>query len=72
LIQPPNYTATNLLKEWIAKSEQSGIFVSRAKFIHSRLKINKDEIQGFAIADEHTPFVFINYADYPAPKLSLP
>lgn len=68
-IQPPNYTATNPIKEWIDKSEQNGIFVSRASFIHSRLKINKDEIQGFAIADEYAPFVFINSADYPAPKL---
>ena len=38
----------------------NGIFVSRTSFIHSRLKLDSDEFQGFAIADQHAPFVFIN------------
>ena len=68
-IEPPNYGDSTPLKKWIEKSEANGIFISRASFIHSHLKINKDEVQGFAIADKYAPFVFINSADFPAPQL---
>lgn len=68
-IAPPNYMNVNPIKRWIDKAESKGIFVSRSSFIHSRLKLNIDEIQGFAIADDYAPFVFINSADWNAPQL---
>ena len=68
-IEPPKYGDSTPLKKWIEQSEANGIFISRASFIHSRLKIIKDEIQGFAIADQYAPFVFINSSDFPAPQL---
>ncbi len=68
-IDPLNYENQEPIKHWIDKSEQKGIFVSRTSFIHSHLKIDKDELQGFAIADEYAPFVFINSADWNAPQL---
>jgi len=68
-IKPANYTTSSPLKEWIDKSEQNGIFISQASFIHSRLKINRDEIQGYALADNYAPFIFINSSDYAAPRL---
>ena len=45
--------------EWIDKAESNGAFISRTSFIHSRLKLDSNEIQGFAIADNFAPFVFI-------------
>lgn len=68
-IDPPNYMNVNPIKKWIDKAESKGIFVSRLSFIHSRLKLNIDEIQGFAIADDYAPFVFVNSADWKAPQL---
>lgn len=68
-INPINYKSNNPIIEWIDKAESNGIFISRTSFIHSRLKLNSDEIQGFAIADNFAPFVFINSDDWNAPQL---
>lgn len=68
-INPTNYVSSSPIKEWIDKSESNGIFISRTSFIHSRLVLDSDEIQGFAIADPYAPFVFINSEDYDAPQL---
>jgi Zn-dependent peptidase ImmA (M78 family)/DNA-binding XRE family transcriptional regulator len=64
-----NYEAQNPIKEWITKAESKGIFISRTSFIHSRLKLDSEELQGFAIADPYAPFVFINSDDWNAPQL---
>ena len=68
-INPSNYKTDNPIKEWIDKAESKGIFISRTSFIHSRLKLDSEEIQGFAIADPYAPFVFINSDDWNAPQL---
>ena len=68
-INPTNYGETHPLKKWIDQAEQNGIFISRTSFIHTRLKLDKEELQGFAIADPYAPFVFINSADWGAPQL---
>jgi len=57
------------IKYWIDKIEAKGIYVSRTSFIHSRLLLDKEELQGFAIADPYAPFVFINSQDWDAPQL---
>jgi Zn-dependent peptidase ImmA (M78 family)/transcriptional regulator with XRE-family HTH domain len=66
-IHPPNYT--HPMKEWVAKAEAKGIFISRTSFISSHLKLNSDEFQGFAIADALAPFIFINSEDWDAAQL---
>jgi Zn-dependent peptidase ImmA (M78 family)/DNA-binding XRE family transcriptional regulator len=63
------YYKDNPIKEWINKAESKGIFISRTSFIHSRMKLDSDEFQGFAIADNFAPFVFINSDDWNAPQL---
>lgn len=68
-INPSNYQSDNPIKEWIEKAESKGIFISRTSFIHSRLKLDSEELQGFAISDEFAPFVFINSDDWNAPQL---
>ena len=68
-IIPANYKTENPIKEWIDAAEINGIFVSRTSFIHSRLKLDSDELQGFAIADPYAPFVFVNSDDWNAPQL---
>ncbi len=68
-INPANYANDNPIKEWIDKAESKGIFISRTSFIHSRLKLDSYEIQGFAIADPFAPFIFINSDDWNAPQL---
>lgn len=68
-INPASYKTENPIKEWIDAAETNGIFVSRTSFIHSRLKLNSEELQGFAIADPHAPFVFVNSDDWNAPQL---
>jgi Zn-dependent peptidase ImmA (M78 family) len=68
-ITPASYKNDNPIKEWIDKAESQGIFISRTSFIHSRLKLDSDELQGFAIADPYAPFVFINSDDWNAPQL---
>lgn len=64
-----NYESQNPIKEWITKAESKGIFISKTSFIHSRLKLDSEELQGFAIADPYAPFVFINSDDWNAPQL---
>ncbi|MCX6241387.1 MAG: XRE family transcriptional regulator [Bacteroidetes bacterium] len=68
-INPSKYKSVNPIKEWIDSAELNGIFISRTSFIHSRLKLDSEEIQGFAIADPYAPFVFINSDDWNAPQL---
>ncbi|MFA5848843.1 MAG: XRE family transcriptional regulator [Bacteroidales bacterium] len=68
-INPAAYSTENPIKEWIDKAESKGIFISRTSFIHSRLTLDSEEIQGFAIADAYAPFVFINSDDWNAPQL---
>lgn len=67
-IDPLNY-AGKPIREWIDKAEAKGIFVSRTSFIHSRLKLDSDEMQGFSISDSYAPFVFVNSEDWDAPQL---
>lgn len=68
-IYPAHYKFENPIKEWIDAAETKGIFVSRTSFIHSRLKLDSDELQGFAISDSYAPFVFVNSEDWNAPQL---
>lgn len=68
-ITPTFYESDNPIKIWIDAAESKGIFISRTSFIHSRLKLDSKEIQGFAIADPYAPFVFINSQDWKAPQL---
>lgn len=68
-INPLNYKTNNPILEWIDKAESNGVFISRTSFIHSRLKLDSNEMQGFAIADNYAPFVFINSDDWNAPQL---
>jgi len=68
-INPLNYSTENPIKEWIEKSEAKGIFISRTSFIHTRLKLDSEELQGFTIADKYTPFIFVNSEDWDAPQL---
>jgi len=68
-ISPAGYKSDNPIKEWIEAAEKNGIFVSRTSFIHSRLKLDSEELQGFAIADPYAPFVFVNSEDWNAPQL---
>lgn len=68
-INPNNYIETNPIKEWVIKAEHNGIYVSRTSFIHSRLTLDKNEVQGFAIASPYAPFVFVNSKDWAAPQL---
>lgn len=67
-ITPGNYQKEPI-NEWIEKTELAGIFISRTSFIHSKLVLNKDIIQGFAIADKFAPFIFINSKNWKAPQL---
>jgi Zn-dependent peptidase ImmA (M78 family)/DNA-binding XRE family transcriptional regulator len=68
-IDPSHYTRVNPIREWIEKAEANGIFISRTSFIHSKLKLDSEELQGFTIADRYAPFVFINSEDWDAPQL---
>ncbi len=68
-ISPFHYTSDNPIKEWIKKAESKGIFISRTSFIHSRLLLDNEELQGFSIADKYAPFVFVNSDDWNAPQL---
>ena len=68
-INPLQYEYENPINEWIDKAESNGIFISRTSFIHSRLTLDSNEIQGFAISDLYAPFVFINSRDWNAPQL---
>lgn len=68
-INPPKYKTDNPIREWINAAESNGIFVSRTSFIHSKMKLDSEELQGFAIADQFAPFVFVNSDDWNAPQL---
>ena len=68
-ISPLHYTSDNPIKEWISKAEAKGIFVSRTSFIHSRLLLDNDELQGFSVVDKYAPFIFVNSDDWNAPQL---
>lgn len=68
-LNPSNYQFDNPIKEWIESAEKNGIFVSRTSFIHSKLKLDSEELQGFVIADPFAPFIFINSDDWQAPQL---
>lgn len=68
-VNPLNYKTNNPILEWIDGAEANGVFISRTSFIHSRLKLDSSELQGFAIADNYAPFVFINSDDWNAPQL---
>ena len=68
-INPALYKSENPIREWIDSAETKGIFISRTSFIHSRLKLDSEELQGFVIADPHAPFVFVNSDDWNAPQL---
>ncbi len=59
-----NYLLDGPISEWIEKAESRGIFISKTSFIHTRLKLDSEEIQGFAIADAYAPFIFINSEDW--------
>jgi len=68
-IDPANYQQGEPMKEWIAKAEAKGVFISRTSFINSHLLLNSEEFQGFAIADPFVPFVFINSDDWDSAQL---
>lgn len=68
-INPLKYNTDSPIREWIDKAEKKGIFISRTSFIHSKLLLNSEEMQGFTIADKHAPFIFINSEDWNAPQL---
>lgn len=67
-INPSNYQKTPI-NEWVEKAEKAGIFISRSSYLHSRLVLDRDLIQGFAIADDYAPFVFVNSKNWNAPQL---
>lgn len=68
-IDPKAYEGNEPFREWMTKAEALGIFISRTSFIHSRMKLDSDEFQGFAIADPYAPFVFINTEDWDKAQL---
>jgi len=68
-IYPTKYKTENPIREWIDAAESNGIYISRTSFINSRLKLNSEEVQGFAISDPYAPFIFINSEDWNAPQL---
>lgn len=68
-INPPFYTSSSPVKEWVDRAESEGIFVSRSSYINTKMKFDSDEMKGFAIVDRYAPFVFINTEDWKAPQL---
>lgn len=55
---------TNPLKYWIEKAESHRIFISMSSYFHTRMKLDINEVKGFAIADKYAPFIFINSEDW--------
>ncbi|MFA8342597.1 MAG: ImmA/IrrE family metallo-endopeptidase [Rhodothermaceae bacterium] len=53
----------DILKSWIEKVEKKRIFVCLASQIHSHLKLDRNEVRGFAISNKLAPFIFINSSD---------
>jgi Zn-dependent peptidase ImmA (M78 family)/DNA-binding XRE family transcriptional regulator len=68
-IDPTHYGEKSPMKEWIAKAEAKGIFITRTSNIHSRMKLDSNELQGFAIADNLAPFIFLNTEDWNTAQL---
>ena len=68
-MNPPAYQTNNPIKEWINAAETNGIFISKTSFIQAGLKLDLEELQGFAIADAYAPFVFINSNDWNSSQL---
>lgn len=53
----------DIIKYWVKKIEQKRIFVSLSSNVHSHLKIDINEVKGFAISNKYAPFIFVNSAD---------
>jgi Zn-dependent peptidase ImmA (M78 family) len=68
-IKPGSYGSEAIMRQWIRKAEDLGIFISRSSFIHSHLILDSGEMQGFAISDPYAPFIFINSEDWASPQL---
>lgn len=68
-INPLSYKPNSIILQWVRAAERKGIFVSRTGSIHPRQKLDVEELQGFAIADPHAPFVFVNTTDWKSPQL---
>lgn len=68
-ISSGNYFEKDPLKEWQSQTEKKGIFISKAGRIHSKMLLDTEEFQGFAIADEYAPFIFINTKDWKTAQL---
>jgi len=68
-INPLAYKTKKPILNWIDEAESKGIFISRTSFIHSRLKLDYRELQGFTIADQYAPFVFVNSENWDAAQL---
>lgn len=65
----PGFYEKEPINEWVEKTEIAGVFISRTSFLHSKLILDKEIIQGFAIADKYAPFIFINSKNWKAPQL---
>ena len=52
-----------VLNYWVKKIEDQRVFVSLTSNLHSHLKIDPSEVQGFAISDEYAPFICVNTKD---------
>ena len=68
-IDPLNYKEDNPLLEWIKSAEKKGIFIARSSFLHTKMKFDPAEFQGFSIADPFAPFIFINSNDWKSSQL---
>src|SRR5258705_351538 len=55
---------TKPLKYWIEKAGAQRIFISLSSNFHNRLKLDSEEVKGFAIADKNAPFIFLNSEDW--------
>ena len=58
-----NKTTKALLKSWLVRCEEKGIFISRTSNLNSHNVIQVQEARGFVISDPYAPFVFINSGD---------
>lgn len=54
---------SHILNYWVQKIENQRVFVSLTSNIHSHLKVDPSEVQGFAISDEYAPFIYVNTGD---------
>ncbi len=53
-------------KAIVSRAESHGIVVMRNGFVgnNTSRRVTRDEVQGFALADTHAPFVFVNASDF--------